>query len=300
MTFSAKVKTELCALPIGKGCCALAEAAGALLYANRFAVDEIRFITEFAVFAKRLELLFSKAFGLGFDEKKQSEKSGKFSLKIKSPQSIEKIATALGYDRQTHFAHYINFGLLEETCCMDAFLRGAFLSGGSVTDPEKNYHLELVTHHLSVARGILSLLHERDIFPKETTRRGNFVVYLKQSEGIEDFLTTIGATGGALEHMTTKVEKHMKSAIHRKVNCDLANGARSVNAALDQLAAIRKIEQRAGLESLPEKLYETALLRIVNPEANLAELAQLASPSVTKSCMGHRLKKIMELSKEGG
>ena len=298
MTFSSKVKTELCALPVSRPCCALAEATGTLLYANRFEAGEIRFITEFSAFAARLDALFIKAFGIGFDSRKQSEKSGKFSLKIETPQRIEKIAGALGYDKHTHFAHYINFGLLEETCCMDALLRGAFLSGGSVTDPEKNYHLELVTHHMSVSRGVLSLLHERNIFPKEATRRGNAVVYLKQSEQIEDFLTTIGATGGALEHMTTKVEKHMKSAIHRKVNCDLANGARSVNAALDQVAAIRKIEQRSGLEALPQKLYETALLRIVNPEANLAELAQLSSPPVTKSCMNHRLKKIMELAKE--
>ena len=184
--------------------------------------------------------------------------------------------------------------MLEEEHCRLAFFRGAFLAGGSVTDPAKRYHLELSTPHLSVSRELRALLLECGFTPKETTRKANSITYFKQSEAIEDFLTKIGAPCAAMDIMSAKVEKSMNNTINRKVNCDTANADKVVAAAQEQIDAIRRIERDYGLDVLPEKLQSAALLRIANPEASLADLATLSYPPVTKSCLNYRLKKLME------
>jgi len=298
MTFSSTVKAELCKLPVGKRCCTVAEAYGAFLYGNTFSPREIKVVTESRAFGARLGALVHRAFGLAFDTQPPPDATGKQAYILQDQDKLGAIADTVGYDRGAHLAHQINFGLLEEPCCPAAFVRGAFLAGGSVTDPERGYHLELVTSHMRVSAGMVSILQDMQLEPKDTMRRGNWAIYFKRSGAIEDFLTTIGAPKAALAHMTAKVERDMRNAIQRKVNCDAANVDKSVEAAAEQLAAIQRIQQRDGLESLPEKLHQTALLRIVNPELSLAELAQLADPPVTKSCMSHRLRKLVELGRE--
>jgi len=300
MTFSSAVKTELCKLPVGRRCCAVAEVYGAFLYGNTFTPEEVKIVTENRAFGARLGALLHRAFGLTFDSAPPPDASGKQAYVIRTADKLEIIADAVGYDRGAHLAHQINFGLLEDSCCQAAFVRGAFLTGGSVTDPERGYHLELVTGHMRVSAGVVAILRDMQLEPKDTLRRGRWTIYFKRSGAIEDFLTTIGAPGAALAHMTAKVERDMRNAIQRKVNCDAANVDKSVEAAAEQLAAIGRIRQREGLESLSEKLHQTALLRIVNPELSLAELAQLADPPVTKSCMSHRLRKLVELGQPTG
>ena len=294
MSFSADVKSELAKLPTGKRCCAVAECYGMFLYASTFSHREIRVITESPAFGVRLGELLQRGFSVALDiQPPQGVRKG--SYVINTPDKLRRIADIVGYDLSTRLSHAINFGLLEDPCCTIRFLRGTFLAGGSVTDPEKGYHLELVTSHKSVSGGLFSILRDMNFTPRNTVRRGKYAIYFKQSGAIEDMLTTMGATGSAMTYMTTKVERHMKNAIQRKVNCDTANVEKSVEAAQTQLAAIRRIEQGDGLESLPGKLQQTALLRIVNPEASLAELAELADPPVTKSCMSHRLRKLVDL-----
>ena len=133
--------------------------------------------------------------------------------------------------------------------------------------------------------------------PKNASRNGNYITYFKQSEAIEDFLTMMGAPLAAMELMTAKVEKEIRNSINRRVNCDTANLEKMVAASMDQVEAIRRLEASGRLDALPERLKETARLRIENPEASLSELAELAVPRVTKSCLNHRLRKIVELSK---
>ena len=145
----------------------------------------------------------------------------------------------------------------------------------------------------------LKQLLELGFSPREARRGRSFVTYFKQSEAIADFLTCIGAPVAAMELMAAKVEKDMRNVINRKVNCDTANADKTVAAAQQQLAAIRRLEEEPGLGSLPEGLQQAALLRIANPEASLADLAQLSVPSVTKSCLSHRLKKLVELAERG-
>lgn len=298
MSFSTETKAELCKIPIGKRCCAVSEAYGVLLYCNMFTAEEIRIVTSCEEFAERLPKLFKKAFNCGFDSRSEMDIKGKIVLSITEPAAISHVFAAFGNEAGSHLAHHINLAVLEESCCKAAFLRGAFLAGGSITDPSKSYHLELVTDHMSVSREAFAILLDMGLYPKDASRGGNYITYFKQSSAIEDFFTLIGAPIAAMDIMSAKVEKDMRNKINRRVNCDSANADKIVMASEEQLDAIRSLEQCMGLESLPDKLREAALLRIANPEASLTDLAALAMPPVSKSCMNHRLRKLMELGAE--
>ena len=295
MSFSSDTKRELCASRPERKCCAIAESYGVLLYCNTFSAKEIRIITASSDFAQRLPRLFRKAFGLSFDLLPKSG-AGKQSFAITDRDKLALIFDVFGADIDATLSHHINFGVIEEDCCRAAFIRGAFLAGGSVTDPEKRYHLELATPHHSVSRETYSVLLDMGFSPREAERGGNALLYFKQADAIADFFTTIGATNTALGIMTAKVEKDMRNTITRRVNCDSANADKVVNAAQEQLEAIRHIVKEYGIDALPEPLKDAALLRIANPEASLADLARLSYPPVTKSCISHRLKKIMSLA----
>ena len=296
MTFSQQVKSELCEPRVERKCCAVAEAYGILMYCHTFSPKLIRIITASDELAQRLPHLFKKAFSVSFDELPGG--SGKRSFKITDEKKIQTIYDTFGNDLNTPSLH-INFGVLEETCCKASFIRGAFLAGGSVTDPSKRYHLELATSHYSVSREAYSILLDMGFSPKEAERKGNHLLYFKKSEHIEDLLTTIGASNCAMELMSAKIEKDMKNSINRKVNCDSANADKVVAAAAQQMEAIRRIDKLYGLDSLPDKLQEAALLRFANPEASLADLAMLSYPPVSKSCLSHRLKKLLDYKPEG-
>ena len=298
MSFSGETKTELCRQPIQRVCCAKAEAYGMLLFCNTFQPTGIRIVTENRAFGARLPKLFHKAFGLTFDRLPGEENCpGKLIFEIRDPGKIETVINSFGFSMEQNLSLHINFGLLEEDCCRTAFLRGVFLAGGSVTDPDKRYHLELVTSHYKVCRELEALMMDMGFFPRETTRSGNFIAYFKQSEHIEDFLTLIGAPVAAMGIMAAKVEKNLRNEMNRRVNCDTANVSKAVDAAQEQLAAIRRLDEMGKLETLPEKLRETAALRMQNPDMTLSQLAECFAPPLTKSCLNHRLRKLVELSR---
>jgi cell division protein WhiA len=298
MSFSYDTKAELCRDPISRKCCAVAESYGLLLYCNTFSDREIRIITESRELGLRLPKLFRRAFSLTFDVLPSvgatAGEKGKQTFLITSADKLGVIFKTFGLTGSKMLAHHLNLSVLEDDCCRPSFLRGAFLAGGSVTNPAKRYHLELVTDHFNVSRETYSLLLEMDFEPKEARRKGNFVLYFKQSSAIEDFLTTIGAPISAMGLMSLKIEKDMRNSVNRKVNCDTANVSKTVDAALLQIEAIGKLSAKTGLDSLPDKLRETAVLRMENPELSLSELAELLM--VTKSCLNHRLRKLIELS----
>lgn len=295
-TFAQKVKTELCEPRVERKCCAVAEAYGVLLYAHSFSPRSVRIRTASEEFAERLPHLFRRAFGIDFDEP-EVQRGVKHLFAIQDPDKLKTIFDAFGNDMASPSLH-INFGVIEEPCCKASFVRGAFLAGGSVTDPAKRYHLELATTHYSVSREAYSVLLEMGFSPKEAQRKGEHLLYFKKSEHIEDLLTTIGAPVCAMDVMSAKIEKDMKNSINRKVNCDSANADKVVEAAARQMEAIRRIDKLYGLDSLPDKLQEAALLRYANPEASLADLAMLSYPPVSKSCLSHRLKKLLTYTPE--
>lgn len=297
MSFSSEVKNEVCKVPSVKKCCALAEAYGVLLYCNTFTGREIKIITESRAFAERLIKLFKKAFGIEFDEVPADFSAVKLIFVIRDTDKIEGIFDSYGYSRENSIALHINLAMLENECCRMAFIKGAFLAGGSVTDPVKRYHLELVTSHMSVSRETYSLLLELGLAPKQTTRAGNYITYFKQSEYIEDCLTMIGAPVSSMAIMEAKMEKELRNSVNRRVNCDTANLGKAVDAAQQQLEAFKVIEAGPGLLSLPDKLQMTARVRMENPEATLSELAEMMDPPITKSCLNHRFRKIAEIAK---
>ena len=231
-SFAAKVKNELCRAPISRLCCARAEAYGVLLYCNTFTPSEVRIITENEDFAERLPKLFHKAFSVRFDRlPEENGGKGKLIFGITDRDKLSNIINILGYDPKQIMAIHVNFGILEEDCCRTAFLRGAFLAGGSVTDPEKRYHLEIATNHSQASREVSTLMEEMFFVPRTVQRGGDFLLYFKQSEHIEDFLTKIGAPASAMDIMTAKVDKEIRNGANRAMNCDMANVNKTLDAA---------------------------------------------------------------------
>ncbi len=298
MSFSGNVKSELCRDEIEKSCCALAECMGTLLYANTFAPDCIRIVTESRDFGLRLPRLFRKGLGVRFDVLPEQDAAGKLTYLITDAEKIRRVFELCGFSAENSVSLHVNFALLEKDCCRRAFLRGAFLAGGSVTDPEKRYHLELSTTHLKASRETGTLLLEMELAAKETDRKGSSVLYYKQSESIEDFLTAVGAPISAMAVMSAKIEKEWRNEANRRVNCDSANVDKTVEAAQEQLAAIRMLEERGVMQTLPQKLRETADLRVEHPESTLSELAALHDPPATKSAVNHRMRKLVAMAKE--
>lgn len=295
MSFAGDVKAELCRAALNRKCCAQAEAYGVLLYCNTFHQDEIKIMTESDAFAQRLPPLFKKAFRISFDKLPTGE--GKHIFSITDPIKLQTIHQVFGSDPSALAVH-INFAVLEESCCRISFFRGAFLAGGSVTDPNKGYHLELVTAHRGVSREVPVLLGEMGFQPKNAQRKGNCVTYFKQSEHIEDFLTAVGAPLAAMEVMNAKLEKSLRGGVNRRVNCDAANLDKAVEAAQIQLEAIRRLIEAGILDTLPDKLQQAAHLRLEHPEDTLTQLAQECDPPITKSALNHRLRKLVELRKQ--
>ncbi len=297
-SFSAGAKAELCKSFPQKHCCALAECFGILLFCNSFSTEGVRIITECREFSQRLPKLFRKAFGVTFDVRPEEESGGKLIFQITDSQKLSAILDAYGFAPSTVALH-INLPVVEEDCCKIAFLRGAFLAGGSVTDPGKGYHLELTTVHQCVSREAFTLMQEvLGFYPKTAVRGGGQVLYLKQSDQISDCLAYLGASLAAMGIMEAKLEKELNNKVNRRCNCDEANTSKVVEAAQEQLGAIRQLRERGAFENLPAKLQQAALAREQNPESSLTELASLMEPPITKPAMNHRLKKLVELSRE--
>ena len=298
-SFSASIKAEICKDLPSRSCCAAAQCFGVLLFCSSFMADNIRIVTESKDFAQLLPKLFRKAFALNFDAMPDTEAGGKMVFQITDPMKIAAIMDAFGFHPERTLSLHVNMPVVENDCCKAAFLKGAFLAGGSATDPEKGYHMEIATTHASVARETYSLIGEAvGIYPKTAGRGGASVLYLKQSDVISDFITYLGAPVASMGVMEAKLEKELNNKVNRRCNCDEANTSKVVDAAQQHLAAIRILRQQGKFEHLPSKLQQAALAREQNPEASLTELAAMMEPPITKPAMNHRLKKLLAAAKE--
>lgn len=299
ISFSGSAKAEMCRSFPQKYCCALAQCFGILLFCNSFSADGIKIITESREFAQLLPKLFKKAFSVNFDVLPDPDAPGKLTFQITTEQNIAAIMDSFGFDPTDTLSLHINLAAVEDDCCKTAFLRGAFLAGGSVTDPAKGYHLEFVTTHQSVAREGYALVQEvLGFYPKCAKRGGGQVLYLKNSEQISDFLTFISAPVAAMGIMEARLEKELNNKVNRRCNCDDANTSKVVEAAQEQLFAIRTLRAKNLFDALPLKLRQAAEAREANPEMSLTELAALMEPPITKPAMNHRLKKLVQMAKE--
>ena len=299
ISFSGNAKAEICRGFPQKKCCALAQCFGILLFCNSFGADGIRIITESKEFAQLLPKLFKKAFGISFDSSPEQQQTGKMAYLIQDDSKIRLIMQAYGFDPADTLSVHVNLAVLEDECCKAAFLKGAFLAGGSVTDPEKGYHLEITTTHLRVARETYAFMQDLvGFYPKTAQRGGSQVLYLKNSELISDFLTFLGAPICAMGIMEARLEKELNNKVNRRCNCDEANTSKVVEAAQEHLSAIRVLHQKGLVETLPHKLLQALRAREENPEMSLSELASIMEPPISKPAMNHRLKKLMQMAKE--
>ena len=299
LSFSAAAKEEVCRSFPHHHCCALAQCFGILLFCNSFGAEGIKIITESREFAYILPKLFKKAFDVEFDSFPSLAAPGKLVFQIWEPDKIEDIMTSFGFSAQDTVSLHINLPVVEDDCCKNAFFRGAFLAGGSVTDPGKGYHLEFATTHFSVSRECNVLMQEvLGFYPKTASRNGGQVLYMKQSDQIADFLTYLGAPVASMGILEARLEKELNNKVNRRCNCDDHNTSKVVEAAQEQLSAIRVLHERGLMEKLPSKLKQAALARENNPAASLSELAAMMDPPITKPAMNNRMKKLVQLAKE--
>jgi DNA-binding protein WhiA len=190
----------------------------------------------------------------------------------------------------------VNGLLLQQVCCRRAFLRGAFLAGGSISDPNKSYHFEIVCKTLEQAEQLRDIINSFAMEAKIVERKKHQVVYLKEGAQIVDMLNIMEAHVALMNLENVRILKEMRNSVNRKVNCETANISKTVNAAVKQLEDIVFIRDKAGLDSLPDNLREIALLRLENPDAPLKELGTFLDPPVGKSGVNHRLRRISEIA----
>lgn len=297
MTFSAKIKEEICSLSVNNPECALAECCGMILFANATSSDKIKIVTENKNVVHRASRLLKSLFGFDFDKKIVPASSlKKFNLIIENKDKLTEIFDAFGIDPKVSLR--LNAAIVESDDARAAFCRGAFLTGGSVSDPEARYHLELVTSHNNLSRELIALLLDLELPAKLAFRKSNNIIYLKESGNIEDFLTRIGAPLSALDLMQTKLVKDVRNKINRKVNCEFANMTKSADAAQSHITAIKKIISSGYFEQLSPQLQEAARLRLENPDESLSGLVKLANGEVSKSGLNHRLNKLLSFADE--
>lgn len=309
MSFTSEIKDELVRIQNEKICCDLAQLCGFVCFAGSIGYSGdnpyLKITTESNAAAKSFLTLTKKVFGISDELVSSKNSSGHggfvFSFVLDLPDKVHQILCDLGLYND-EFAGHITFkvdkNLVKEPCSKRAFIRGAFLGGGTAVNPEKGYHLEFVTHHHALSGGLKEIFAYFDIDAKTVKRQSNYVIYFKNSEDVFDALSVMGAHKKMMELANVRIVKDTRNNINRKVNCETANLDKTLNAAFLQIEAIEKIKRAGEFDKLPKHLAEAANLRLENPDASLNALAELSKTSVSRSAMNHRLKKIIQISEE--
>jgi DNA-binding protein WhiA len=309
-SFSQQVRDELARSPFSECTgCIKAELAAILHISGSIHLtgkEKVAFsvTTESAGVARRSLKLLKLTYNLKSEIRvEQMEKLGKlhrYSLFIGAQQGLVEMLYDLGVlTRERVIEEDIPPELVRKSCCRASFLRGAFLAGGSVTDPQKKtYHLELVTQNEGFAGALVYLMNLAQINAKISQRKNQFMVYLKDSETISRFLSVINAHHGLIKMEEVKVIKGLRGEVNRLVNCETANLGKTLSAAWQQVELIENLIHTTGYTALPEILRETAALRLEYPEASLKELGEHHHPPVSKSAVNHRLRQLREYAKK--
>ncbi len=311
MSFSSKTKNELSRLICKEKCCYFAELIGIVYFAGMIKDHTsniyLRINTENASVARRIFNLVKWSFGVhttvGIKRNKSSKHMHSYSLYIKDKESLVKIFKTLGRKKNDkaiadRMDLRINHEWVQSPCCKKAFIRGAFLGGGSITDPEKTYHFEFVTRYRLLSEDFCEFLSAFELQAKIIVRKSNYVVYFKGSEYIVDLLNIMGAHKSLLQLENIRVMKEMRNNVNRIVNCETANLEKTVNASMRQIQNIAFIQNTLGIEKLPKNLQEIAKLRLEFKEATLKELGEMLIPPVGKSGVNHRLRKLQNIAEE--
>ncbi|MBQ2796007.1 MAG: DNA-binding protein WhiA [Oscillospiraceae bacterium] len=296
MSFAANLKDELCKDVPEEESAIHALLYGFLIFSHKFNADEI----SFSVVHEPTARLFAEALAThcGISAKiifHERARGTLYKVSVEKASERRKVLEAF-YHMPKEPTLRINRANIENEEDVPYFLRGAYLVCGSLTDPNKEYHLEFGVSYMNLCKDLLALVGEVLPQPKSAVRRGSYIVYYKESENIEDMLTYIGAVLSSLEMMNIKIEKDIKNRVNRRMNCDNANMDKTLNASLSQVADIKYIFEQKSESFLPEELYQVAKLRLENPEMSLRELCESVEPPLSRSGMNHRLKKISEIA----
>lgn len=307
MSFSSTAKNELARIKTEGRCCNRAElsgiirVSGALEFGGKNMMN-LRVVTENPAVARLIFVFLKKLYQLNTElimkENKVLNKHHSYEMFIENANAL---LTDLSILKMEGDAYLLNddlpLDILKKNCCKKAYLRGIFLGGGSLSAPEKSYHLELITHNEFYAEQLVMFINDLyDLGAKVTARKKNYIVYIKESEKIVDFLNVIGAHQTLLEYENIRILKQMRNNVNRVVNCETANLTKTADAAFEHIHAIESIIEIVGLDYLDDRLREIAEVRLENPEATLKELGEMLTPTIGKSGVNHRLKKIIEIS----
>ncbi|MBM7614211.1 DNA-binding protein WhiA [Alkaliphilus hydrothermalis] len=311
MSFSSKTKGELARLFTEEQCCQLAELAALVRMSGTLQLAglnrlNLNIITENPSIARKLFKLIKDLFNIHTEvmvrKNSRLKKNNHYLIVITHQMGSDLILEKVGILRKEADSFDITYeipeNIVEKQCCKRAYLRGAFLGGGSVSDPEKTYHLEFVTNSSEHSEVVKNLVNEFNLNAKVIQRKGSFVIYLKEGDQVVDLLNIIGAHSALLDLENIRIMKQMRNDINRIVNCETANLSKTVNASMRQIENIEFIKETVGLNKLPENLREIAEIRINHQEASLKELGQMLTPPIGKSGVNHRLRKIEEYAQK--
>lgn len=300
MSFSGQIKEELAQVISSPRHCQLAELAALVQFCGHIEEDGSLLVqSENPLVIRKCFTLLKKTFKIEAAAKNQMQTQN-YRLFVTGEDAFRvlealKICDTAGHLMMRHLTDPV---LIKNSCCKRAYLRGCYMAVGSMSDPYKSYHLELVCGLQAQAEQLLKILHDFSLDAKMIIRKKYHVVYMKEGENIADFLNITEAHKALMEFENTRIYKGMRNMVNRKVNCEAANITKTVNAATRQVEDIRLIREKMGLEALPEPLRQMAYVRLENPQASLGELGKLLDPPVGKSGVNHRLRKLGELAKE--
>ena len=302
MSFAADCKQELCMIENKRACCLKAECYGLLLFSKCFSARESQMVCENAAVARRVAEAAAVSAGVYAEVRSQLRRKniGAYAITIPGEAARIQMIRSFGHDENDVNLH-IHEENLQKDCCISAFLRGVFLICGTVTDPQKEYHLEFSTPYLHLAEDLVGVLHRvkaAQLSPSIARRKNSYIVYIKESAAIEDFLTLTGAVNSAMNLMQIKMYKETYNNLNRVSNCETANLDKTYSAATKQIAAIALISDKVGLDELPADLREAAVLRLENPEMSLREMGERLS--ISRSGVNHRLRRILEFAEQLG
>lgn len=295
-SFSGQVKEELSRQFSTARHCQIAEIAGIIGLSGEVKVSpgrdyEIVVRTENAFVARKYFTLLEKTFNISVainaHQNSYLAKSMVCNMYISDPADVTRVLKATNHS-----------ALLQKKCCKRAFLRGCFLASGSVSSPQKSYHLEIACDFKEFAERVQNVFRDFDIDAKIVARKKQYVVYIKEGNQIVDTLGLMEANRALMDLENIRIVKDMRNSINRQCNCETANMNKTINAAVKQVKDIQYIEEHMGFASLTPALSQMAEVRLKYPDASLAELGSLLNPPVGKSGVNHRLRKLSEIAKE--
>lgn len=308
MSFSTETKNELARVMSEDSCCSITELAALVRLAGSIQIVgykklNLKITTELNSIARKIFKLLKHNFNINttisVNKNQMLKRNNSYVLMVTSEMGAEKLLKELGIlapGEDFYTVNKVPTNLIKHDECVRAFIRGAFLGGGSISDPEKNYHMEFVTNNEDFADSLKDLINSLGFNCKIVSRKNNYVVYLKESEQISDLLSIIGGHHALLSLQSTKIVKEMRNNVNRIVNCETANLTKTVNASVRQVENIRLIQETIGIESLPENLQEIARIRVEFEDMTLKELGEMLNPPIGKSGVNHRLRKIEEVA----